>query len=242
MTQKIRTIIVDDEQEAINFMQMLIGQFCPEIEITGTALYSDDAKNIIFKKHPDLVFLDIQMDEENGFDIVQKITQENHIPKIVFVTAYEQYAIDAFKVNALDYLLKPVSKTELRRVVDKYIESLKKESPASRNIKNLFAAKLRFNTSGGFFLLAPAEILYCEADRNYSKIFTTPGEFKLVSMNLAELQRRLPENQFWRISRFHLVNSDYVVEVNRVKKICYLNVGGEVLELGVSKEFISEKI
>jgi len=238
MTQKIRTILVDDEQEAINFMQMLIGQFCPEIEIIGTALYSDDAKNVIFKKHPDLVFLDIQMDEENGFDIVKKITQEYHTPKIVFVTAYEQYAIDAIKINAFDYLLKPVSKNELRRVVDKFMAFQKEKHHEPKKAANQSPGKLRFNTSGGFFLLAPSEILFCEADRNYSKIYTAPGKFKLVSMNLAELQRRLPESRFWRISRFHLVNSDYVSEVNRVKRRCYLKVGSEVLGFGVSKEFM----
>lgn len=220
MNQSYTCMIVDDEPDAIDYLSVLIFENCPNLKIVAKTGNFKDAITGYKENMPELIFLDIQLGEKNGFDFIKEIYKLKQKPHIIFVTAFNQYAIDAFKANAVDYLLKPVDQDELINAVDKFRILRNNENHVIQveQLINQLPQKIRFNTRTGFILLNTSEIMYCEADRNYTKIFTAPGNFELISHNLAYVSEKLPTGKFWRVSRSHLVNSDYVVSVDRKKK------------------------
>ena len=239
MKQNRTAIIVDDEQEAIDYLTILMREAFPEIELVDTASNSEEALNSIYRFHPDLVLLDIKIDGRDGFDILKEIQKNNHLPHIIFVTAFNTYAIEAFRVNAIDYLLKPVEKKELQRAVSKFIDQTEHESYVA-NLKSIFenhTEKVRFNSRTGFILIDPAEILYCQSDGNYSEIYLADNTRKIVSYNLRNLMSIINNSSFHRISRFHLINEKYLVEVDKSKHSCFLINGKETIELTYSPRF-----
>jgi len=238
--EKYTCLIVDDEQDAIDYLETLVAEECPTLKTVATATSSKEALKSYFKTLPDLIFLDIQIDEKNGFDILQELYHTKLKPHIIFVTAYNHYAIEAFKTNALDYLLKPVAPEELRNAVQKFMDYKAIENQQQRIEKfiNQFPQKIRFNTRTGFILLHTNDILYCEADRNYTKVFTSLNTFEIVSGNLSEIEKKLNKKDFWRISRSVLANSRYLVEVDRKQKAAYLRYQGQSFQLPVSLKMI----
>lgn len=236
MEREINVMIVDDEQEAIDYLSILLKENFPDINIVATAGSSKEALEKAFRKHPDLVFLDIKIDAKNGFDILNELKKENHTPHIVFVTAYNQYAVEAFKVNALDYLLKPVDNEELNRAVSKFYEQKGKDLQFQNihNFLNNHRPKIRFNTRAGYILIHPDEIVYCQSDGNYTEIYLKDKSKKLVCYNLKNFLEQLPDVQFKRISRYYIINEKYLSEVDRGKQKCKLIVEGETIELKYS--------
>ena len=242
MKKGITAMIIDDEREAIDYLEILLNESFPEVDVVSTACSSDEAIKKVFVKHPDLIFLDIEIDSLNGFDIVEKLEQENHFPYIIFITAYNKYAINAFKVNALDYLLKPVEVEDLKRAINKY-SAQKEKDLQYQNIQNLlnnYHPKIRFNTRNGFILINPDEIVYCQADGNYSEIYVANQSKKVVSSNLKNLFKQLPNPQFKRISRYNIINEKYLIEVDRGKKECKLLVDGQEIVLNFSPKLFAK--
>ncbi len=236
MNKRISVLIVDDEQEAIDYLSILIKENFPEFEIVGSAMKSKVAVQKIYRFHPDLLFLDIKIDEKDGFDILKDIKNDKHFPHVIFVTAFDHFAIEAFKVNAIDYLLKPVEKEELKRAVIKYLDLTEKESYLE-NIKNLFSSrngKIRFNSRTGYILIDPDDIFYCQSDGNYSEIYLVDGSRKIVTYNLRTLITLLTDESFTRISRFHVINENYLSEVDKGKHICMLKSGSTQISLSYS--------
>ncbi|WP_167613970.1 LytR/AlgR family response regulator transcription factor [Maribellus sediminis] len=236
MPDKINAIIVDDEQEAIDYLSILLKENCPHVELLATCTNSDDAVRRIDMYQPDLVFMDIQIDHRNGFDVVKEIKPQNQEPHIIFVTAYDRYAVEAFKANATDYLLKPVEKDELVRAVKKYA-GFSKNQVDLEYIQRLIGkapSKLRFNTRNGYILVNPDEIVYCQADGNYTELFLQDNSKKLISYNLRTLFAQLPGNSFKRISRFHAINEKFLREVDRGKHQCLLQNGAQKVTLSYS--------
>lgn len=232
-------VIVDDEQEAINALTLLLKSEAPDLRIVDTASDSKEGILKIYKYHPDLLFLDIHIDEKNGFDIIKEIGKNDHSPYVIFVTAFDEFALDAFKVNALDYILKPVTKEELTRVLDKFREQIITDASNeySRQI-NIFSKKIRFSTQTGYFFLDPSEIIYCESDGNYTQIYTKDNQKRTVSKNLGYVQERILDNHFLRISRFHIINPDYLIEINRKQKKCIINSGDSVFSLHFNTSYL----
>ena len=233
-------MIVDDETDAIDYLSSLIIEKCPCLKIISKATNFTDAINSYHVNMPELIFLDIQLGEKNGFELVNELYKLKQKPHIVFVTAFNQFAIDAFKANAIDYLLKPVDDEELKNAVEKFRILRNNENHAIQieQLLNQFPQKIRFNTRTGFILLNSHEILYCEADRNYTKIITTSGDFELISHNLAYVAEKLPSGKFWRISRSHVVNSDFVASVDRKKKEIVLHWHLQDVILKSSTEYL----
>lgn len=240
MEREINVMIVDDEQEAIDYLSILLKENFPDINIVATAGSSKEALEKAFRKHPDLVFLDIKIDAKNGFDILNELKKENHTPHIVFVTAYNQYAVEAFKVNALDYLLKPVDNEELNRAVSKFYEQKGKDLQFQNihNFLNNHRPKIRFNTRNGFILIHPDEIVYCQSDGNYSEIILKDKSKNIVCYNLKKLLKEISSTRFVRISRYNIINKDYLVEVDRGKKQCILSTNEWRITLGYSHEMM----
>lgn len=235
-------MIIDDEKDAISYLTILIEETCPNIKVVATATSSEDAIKKYFRKLPDLLFLDVEVDEKNGFEILKEIYNDKLRPYTIFVTAFNQYAIEAFKANALDFLLKPYSPEDLKAAIKKFRDAREKEFRYEK-IMALFEGekqKIRFNSRTGFILFAPNEILYCEADRNYTKLFTAPDQFEVVSLNLAEVEKKLSKGRFWRISRSVLVNSDSVKEIDRKQKKVILKTPKGLLELKASNEMLKQ--
>ncbi len=238
----INVMIVDDEQEAIDYLAILLHEYFPEINITATAKSSEEAVNLAFRKHPDLIFLDIKIDSKNGFDIIKELGSEGHKPHIIFVTAYDKYAIEAFKTDATDYLLKPVDAEDLTRAVNKFAGQREKELQYQNieNRLNNYRPKIRFNTRTGYILLNPDDIVYCRADGNYSEIYLKGQPKKVVTSNLRNLIKQLPQPPFQRISRYNIINKNYLTEVDRGNRECKLFFNGEEVVLRYSPQLFSE--
>ena len=235
-------MIVDDEQDAIGYLSTLIHENCPFLHIEATATTSADAILQYYKTRPDLVFMDIEIDRRNGFDILNEICGEKCKSHFVFATGYDRYAVEAFKTNALGYLLKPVDRQDLVKVVDRFIQTRETEFQQEKfwQFVRDFSGKLRFNTSTGFVLVNPAEILWCEADHKYTNIFISPENPLLVAVNLAVVQEKLPDIGFKRISRSILINDRYLASVHRRNKTCTLLFNGQEIVLQGSADMLKK--
>lgn len=235
-------MIVDDEQDAVEYLSALIRENCPSLQIVATANSSSDAVVTYHRYKPELVFMDVEVDRKNGFEIISDIYQEKCKSHFVFVTGYDRYAVDAFKTHALGYLLKPVSPDELVRVTDKFIQTRESEFMVDKLWQFVFdySGKIRFNTITGFVLINPTEILYCEADHNYTRIEAIPERSIMVSLNLAAVEEKLPSEGFQRISRSILINTRYLASVHRRKKTCTLLFNEREILLPASTEMLKK--
>ena len=233
----IQTIIVDDEKKAISSLrQHLINH--KQIHCIGAYNNPEEAIEQILTEKPDLLFLDIQMPNKTGFDIVKEIRSDNYLPHIIFVTAYEKYAIEAIRHAAFDYLLKPIHPKELAHSlerIEKQQENLEFPTKIERLIDKLSQTKqLKFNTSSGFIILDTDDIIYCEACRNYCEIYLSDDRHEVLTMSLNNVGKLLPESSFFRISRFHIINLKYLVRVERRTHIAYLKDDSDTIELKIS--------
>jgi two-component system, LytTR family, response regulator len=209
----MKAIIVDDEKNSCETLRVLLQDFCQNVEVKDTCQTIDAAVVAITKYKPDVVFLDINMKGENGFDLLSKLTKIDF--EIVFATAYSEYAIKAFKFSAIDYLLKPIDIEDLRRAVEKIekrkgvVTSLKYDQLLSNlnpgNEKNF---KLALASSAGLTFIKIADIVYCEADSNYTTFFMADGKKILVSQTLKEYDELLSPHRFFRIHHSYLINID----------------------------------
>ena len=210
-------IIIDDEKNARETLAKIIERyFSNKIQILSSA---DSVKEGVFainKYNPDLVFLDIEMPEENGFKLFDYFDIYNF--EVIFTTAYKQYAIDAIKFAALDYLLKPINFIDLKDVLTRLEKKQNKSSnPAQIEafLSNLNNDPGNFNkialpTLDGYQLEKVNNIVYCQAEENYCKIFTNRNEVILVARTLKNIEELLPDEVFFRIHKSHLVNMNYI--------------------------------
>ena len=187
----------------------------------------------------DVLFLDIQMPVIDGFEVVEILRKHNQHPLIIFTTVFEEYAIKAIRYAAFDYLLKPVSVDDLNEAISRL-----KNSQAVHNgskIELLLAKlnqnkKLRFYTRTGFIVINSNDIIYCEADRNYTKIHLPHDHTEVVSMNLKSLNDILTMNNFFRAGRSLIINTDYLILLDRKKKICTLKYNEEIYTISLPSE------
>lgn len=242
MKERFRVMLVDDEQVAVDYLASLLAEHHPELEVAGTALSSAEAFEIYYKTLPELLLLDVQIDDRTGFDIISEIYSEGRNPYVIFVTAFDRYAVEAFRQNALDFLLKPVSPAELKRAVQKFKTTREKDEPyrSLRNFMEHAQKKIRFNTREGFILFSPDEIIYCEASQNYTKIFNGSGHHDIISMNLGKIEEILTPPGFWRISKSHIVNTKYLTKVDRKRRECNLSIADTKIRLPLAKERLRE--
>jgi two-component system, LytTR family, response regulator len=212
----IRTVIVDDEQNNIEVLQRLLEKFCPIITVVGIAKNTETGHTVISQLQPQLVFLDIEMPFGNGFDLLERMIPVTF--EVIFVTAFNQYAIKAFKYAALDYLLKPVSIEELKRAVNSARQHIEKRKANNRieflldnyttDIADL--KKIGLPVTHGLIFEEIADIVHLKAEGNYTNVFTKDRKRRLVSRNLKEFEELLPSAIFCRIHHSHIVNLNYV--------------------------------
>lgn len=214
----IKAILVDDEKHALITLEHLLKKN-EDVEILTSVQSSLEAKELIDKLQPDLLFLDIEMSNLNGFELLRQFDQ---IPfKVIFTTAYDQYAIKALKINALDYLLKPIDPEELRNALDRYIEDQILTSEEQISHLNQFKNSqmtdtLALSTSKGLFFIKIQDIMYFEADGSYTHVILNNGESHLVSKSLANFEEVLDDDPlFFRSHKSHLVNLKFIKQYIR---------------------------
>lgn len=209
----MKAILVDDEKTSCETLKVLLEEFCQNVEVKETCQTIDAAVVAIAKHKPDVVFLDINMKGENGFDLLSKIKDIDF--EIVFATAYSEYAIKAFKFSAIDYLLKPIDVEDLRQAVAK-VEKRKVPANAFKYnhlLENLKSAnernfKLALPSLNGLTFIRVSEINYCEADSNYTVFYMLDGRKLTVSTTLKEYDELLSPHRFFRIHHSYLINLD----------------------------------
>ena len=216
----ITAVLIDDDVNLREGMRGLLSLYAPDITIIGEADSVASGVEILNKLNPQIVFLDIQMNDGTGFDILEKLSEINGkvTSHVVFVTAYEHYAIKAFRFSALDFLLKPVGPDELEKVIDKIRTVLEKDNDYSHidllleNIRKKADnfKRIALSNSDGIHLLDINDIIRCESDDNYTKFFIKNGKPILISKTLKEYEELLSEYDFVRIHQSHLINLAYV--------------------------------
>lgn len=216
----IRAIIVDDEPAAINGLTWELLKFSEDIKVVDTFTSASEALSGINYLKPDCVFLDIEMPEMNGFALLQKLTYRDF--SVIFTTAYNQYAIRAIKESALDYLLKPIDGDEIKLVIGKIKKTMgshtfqlqfQETMNALSRASNLSVIPIPVN--GKILFVRIGDIIYCESDGNYSKIFLESSKDLYVSKKLKELESLLPNNLFFRVHNSFIIHTLKVMEYLR---------------------------
>lgn len=228
---KISAIIVEDEQISRDILRNYIAKYCPNVELLGEASNIEEAQKLIEKYELDLVFLDVEMPFGNAFDLLEKV--ENKTFEVVFVTAYDHYAIEALNNQATYYLLKPISIDELIKAVSLVTEIKEKENELENTIltpkTTAVNGKITIPQQDGFEVVNIYDIVFCKADDNYTEVHFKDSK-KLVSKTLKYFEDILKDNSFARIHKSFLVN---VNEITKYKK----GKGGSVI-LSNGKEII----
>ncbi|MDW3208785.1 MAG: response regulator [Reichenbachiella sp.] len=206
----MKAIIIDDERLARKELTSLLAEF-PEIEIVDEAVNADDAVEKIQKHDPDLIFLDIQMPDKTGFELLEMLEKT---PLVVFTTAYDQFAIKAFEFNALDYLLKPIDTERLASVVKKVLDQSSKPAPVVvESAEKLKSSDQVFVKDGEKCWFVKLEnIRLFESDGNYIKVFFD-GFRPMIHKSLNALDEKLDDKSFFRASRKHIINLGWVESI-----------------------------
>jgi two-component system, LytTR family, response regulator len=229
----LKAIIVDDERLArVSLRKLLVPH--PEIEIVGEASSCENALELINLHKPQLVFLDIQLSGETGFDLLELI--DNSI-KIVFVTAFDEFALRAFEVNAIDYLLKPVNPERLKIAIEKVIKREKKQKREAKNYEYSDSIYVHLNNYASRFIKI-SSIKLIEPIGNYSRIVTSEGKRCLVLKTLKQWEEELPDNNFVRIHRSSIVNIEHVDHIEKKSNTRHMAFMKNIVEpLEVSRRY-----
>ena len=215
----LNTILIDDEILAIERLKRLLKQFGDQIKIIAEFTNPEEAITKIDELKPDLIFLDIQMPGYNGFELLEKIT---HQPLIIFITAYDQYALKAFETNSIDYLLKPVDKKRLAQSIEKLlkitsankIDYEKRINELIRFIKQSTSKKIQVKIGNEIRLIDTNEIYFLRALDKYVEIYTHEKKY-LSSLSLNKFEEMIDENEFVRVHRSVIINLKHLDTINR---------------------------
>lgn len=214
----IKAILIDDEKNALEVMEWLLKEYCPQVEILAMCSSAEAGIKAINELKPQVVFLDIEMPKMNGFDLLEQF--DKLFFDVVFCTAYDQFAIRAFRYSALNYLLKPVDPADLKKTVERIEE--KSSTPTKEQFDLLLQQiqhpsratpqRIALSTGDGLIFVPTADIIYCEAESNYTTVVLADGKKILVSKILKDIDEALSGDDFYR------VHSSYLININRIKK------------------------
>lgn len=208
----LKTVVIDDELNGRNIVKSFLEKYCEGVNVIGEADGVESGVECIIEKNPDLVFLDIQMQDGTGFDLLEKLPKRNF--KLVFVTSFDHYAIKAFKFSAVDYILKPVDPDQLVEAVEKVKAMAPADNVESKidvlisNINSL--EKIALPSMDGIRFIKINEIIRCESDNNYTLFYLTSKEKILVSKTLKDYEILLSGSKFYRVHKSHLVNLKFI--------------------------------
>jgi two-component system, LytTR family, response regulator len=210
-----KAIIIDDEADSVKLLTLQLKMYCPQVQVIAGCTDTADGLQQIKTLQPNIVFLDIEMPVMNGFQLLEKLGTINF--SLVFVTAYDQFAVKAFRFSALDYLLKPIDGKDLQAAVQK---AMQRHWPVQQQLTMLkdqvqgtqksHPGKIALPYQNGVSFVEVENIVYCESENNYTRFYTTDGQQHLVSKNLGDIQEVLEDRNFVRVHRQYLVNLDHI--------------------------------
>jgi len=226
MRRNLNVLVVDDEAPARELMCRQIERCCPSLQVVQTASSAKEARAIIDSTSPDVVFLDIQMPHESGIELVEKYKDRDFY--VVFATTYHEYAVEALRHRAFDYLLKPIDKDELtactRRILMHYYTNSKKGLIVNRPVPK----RLELSTSGKKHFVKYDDIMHIEACGSYSTIFLKSGKRLTISKNLKKVERMLDDEMFFRVHNSQIVHLSKIHTCNYRNQTIILENGKEV--------------
>lgn len=213
--KSMKVIIVDDQVSVRNSISAILNKDYPEIEIIATAGTIEDGYSVIKNEEPNLLFLDVELPDGTGFELLQKLLPVDF--KVIFITGHQEYALKAIKMSALDFILKPFERDEIHDAVDRAREVINKEEEQvklqalSENLENKKILKrIILATSDNLHLVAIADIIRAEADSNYTKFFIADGQKIMVSRTIKEFDTLMADSGMVRVHQSHLVNISFV--------------------------------
>jgi len=238
----LKAIIVDDEQDSRQSLSAYLMKYCPSVNILATCENIQEAKTAIAAHQPNLLFLDIEMPYGNGFDLLEAYNTLNF--EVIFVTAFSEYAVQAFNLSATHYLLKPIDIDELENAVSKVQERLDSKSSINHarvlldNLQNHTPKdkRLVLPTLEGFEVVQLKDVMYCSADDNFTRFHFVDKSKTLICRSLKHYEQQLSLLGFCRIHRSHLVNMAFVKKYNKGKGGSVLLENEETLQVAQSKK------
>lgn len=236
----IQSIIIDDEANSRKTLRNMLEQYCHDVEVVEMAGSVPEGVKKIQKHKPELIFLDIEMPGHNGFELFEFLPDLSS--EVIFTTAYDQYAVKAFKFSAVDYLLKPIDLEELRAAIERYRNKgrqsgtdINKFKILQENIRSPFQ-KLGLPTIDGYFFVKLQDIIRCEADSNYTRFHTLSGEKILVPKTLKDYQTLLEEFGFLRVHRSHVINLSHIQKYTRTRIPSITMVDGTTISVSLKRK------
>ena len=235
---KLKTVIIDDEVDCINLLKFELGKHCPSIEVVGTFSSSTKALEEIELLNPDLVFLDIEMPQLNGFELLERLMPVHF--NIIFVTAYNQFALKAFRFNALDYLLKPFDINDLveavAKVTTKPQPSTDQLTALQKELKGAAISKIAIPGQQGVTFVEINDIVFAEASNNYTKLVLLNKQQHIISKTLKDVQDVLEERHFLRVHRQYIINLNHVKQFFRGDNMYVVMDNGENIPVARSQK------
>ncbi|MDO9374127.1 MAG: LytTR family DNA-binding domain-containing protein [Bacteroidota bacterium] len=238
----IQAVIIDDEVNNVNSLRNLLTKFCPGVEVIGTADNANSGYDLIKAKAPELAFLDIEMPFGNAFDLLNRLGEINF--EIIFITAFDRYAIKAFKYSALDYLLKPVDIDELQKAVEKVTLQVNKKI-ANEKVLNLLqnmsaektaTPKIAIAGINDTTFIQVQDITRLEAQKNYTLVHLVGGQKIMTTKNLGSYEELLPESSFCRIHHSHIVNLGFISKYKKGRGGHIVMEDGTDIEVSIRKK------
>jgi len=237
----LKAIILDDEQESINALVLKLQHTCPEVEVIWTETDPFVVLKSVADKECDILFLDVEMPELNGFGFLKALPKRSF--EVIMVTAYSEYAIKAFKANALDYLLKPVDTDELRDAVNKV--QLKKSQhhqledrleKLSYIISKQHPGKIALHAAKEIHFVQLNQIVRIEGENNYSMFYLANGKKIVVTRTLKDYEEALTMQNFFRIHKSHIINMDYMLKLNKGEVYAVVMSDGSEIEISMRRK------
>ncbi len=236
----MNAVIIEDEPLLGRNLALMIKEYCPDINVIALLDSGNMALEILPVIKYDLVFSDIQLGDMDAFTLFEQLDNPNQ--HIIFITAHDEFALNAFKLNAIDYLLKPIFPEDLKRAVNRALERIVSKDHLI-SLQGAYSAqktgKILIKSNDEIHFLSPEKIIYCEADGAYTKIFLDDNnsDYKLVTTHLKKIEEALPKSHFFRIHDAHIVNCNFIDHIKYQKRICVLNHlnGTEKTQLKISE-------
>lgn len=239
--EKLRAILIDDELSSLQNLQQKLMEFCPDIHVVATTQKPEEAITQIRQLKPDVIFLDIEMPKMSGFRMLEEL--ENTDFEIVFITAYNHYAIDAIRISAFDYLVKPVAIKDLQNAAERLIGQRQKYTGERLNVLKHSLSdtksqedKIAIPTSEGLEFLQVKNIIHIESSSNYSKIFLADKRVLLVTKLLKDFEDILSPYRFYRVHNSHLINLNYILKYIRGDGGYVIMQNGEAIDVARRKK------